>query len=526
MVRNGNSRRYVRKRPSHRPRNPRTDGEKAIWWIEKHCRIPEGPDVGKQVLLRPWQQEILKEIYDNPAGTRRAILSFGRKNAKTSLAAFILLYHLCGDALVENSHIYSAAQSRDQAAILFGLAAKIVRLSPVLAAHVTVRDTRKELEFKQAGTKYTALSAEVATAFGLSPVLVVHDELGQVRGGRSELYEALETATAAHSNPMSIIISTQAPNDGDLLSILIDDALARNDPQTVIRLYTASPDIDPFSDDAIIAANPAFGDFQNADEVRSMAKNAKRMPAAEAGYRNLVLNQRVAASTRFVAPSVWKACGAVPEDLEGCPIYGGLDLSAVDDLTACVLIGKISDVWQVHSTFWLPQDGLVDRAKTDRVPYDMWAKKDLIKAIPGKTVEYEYVANWLRDLFERCDVQKIAFDRWNFVNLKAWLLKSGFSDEKLAEHFVEFGQGFQSMSPALRELEAAILNGKLAHGNHPVLTMCADNAVVQTDPAGNRKLSKSKSVRRIDGMVALAMAFGVANHEMSKPPEYEMFVLA
>ena len=104
---------------------------------------------------------------------------------------------------------------------------------------------------------------------------------------------------------------------------------------------------------------------------------------------------------------------------------------------------------------------------------------------------------------------QLGFDRWNFKHLKPWLVKAGFSDDEL-ERFVEFGQGFQSMSPALRDLESDLLNEKIAHGDHPVLNMCAANAVVQTDPSGNRKLAKHKSNGRIDGMVSLAMAKSIA----------------
>jgi phage terminase large subunit-like protein len=286
-------------------------------------------------------------------------------------------------------------------------------------------------------------------------------------------------------------------------------------------------EIDPFSEEAIKLANPAYGDFQNASEVRAMAANAKRMPASEAGYRNLVLNQRISASTRFIAPSVWTACGGKPEEFDSdTPVYAGLDLSAANDLTACVMIGQVDGVWQVHSTFWLPADGLAERSKTDRVPYDMWAKQGFLQTVPGSSIEYEYVARWLRDQFDRYRIVKIAFDRWNFSSLKAWLLKSDFDERKITEHFVEFRQGFQSMSPALRELESLILNSKMAHGNHPVLTMCADASVVVTDPQNNRKLSKQKSTRRIDGMVALAMAVGIANLEEVKEPSFEMFVLS
>src|SRR5262249_46803869 len=156
------------------------------------------------------------------------------------------------------------------AAILFSLAAKVVRLSPELSAYVTIRDTAKHLVCDELGTLYKALSAEASTAYGLSPVFIVHDELGQVKGPRSELYEALETATAAQEAPLSIIISTQAPNDSDLLSVLIDDALAGHDPRVVISLYAADEKLDPFSEEAIRMANPAFGDFQNADEVLAM----------------------------------------------------------------------------------------------------------------------------------------------------------------------------------------------------------------------------------------------------------------
>src|SRR5690606_13694670 len=161
-----------------------------IRWIEEYCRVPEGRMVGQRVKLRKWQCHEIKRIYDNPAGTRRAILSFGRKNGKTALSAFLLLLHLCGLRERPNSQLFSAAQSRDQAAILYSLASKVVRQWPDLSAVVTPRDTAKQLFCEELGTLYRALSAEPATAYVLSPVFIVHDELGQVRGPRSELYEA------------------------------------------------------------------------------------------------------------------------------------------------------------------------------------------------------------------------------------------------------------------------------------------------------------------------------------------------
>src|SRR5215813_2724682 len=312
-----------------------------IKFIEACCYIPEGRLVGKKLKLFDWQKDLIRLIYDNPHGTRRAIISMGRKNAKTSLAACLLLAHLCGPPAKSkpNSQLYSAAQSRDQAGIIFSLAAKMVRMNPALARIVTIQETAKSLICTELGTRYRALSADATTAYGLSPQLVIHDELGQVRGPRSPLYEALETATGAQENPLSIIISTQAPTDADLLSVLIDDALAGNDPHTVVKLYTAPADLDPFDEATIRLANPAFGTFLNAREVLAMAADAKRMPSRELEYRNLILNQRVEVSSPFVSPAVWKACSGPVDPLDGIPVYGGLDLSAVSDLTALVLIG-------------------------------------------------------------------------------------------------------------------------------------------------------------------------------------------
>ncbi|OBQ83208.1 terminase [Mesorhizobium sp. WSM3873] len=514
--------------PEHRlGSGPESRAERNIRWIESFCRVPEGKDIGKPIKLRDWQRDDLRKIYDNPHGTRLAIISFGKKNGKTSLAGCLLLLHLCGPEAIPNTQLPSTAQSKEQAAVLFNLAAKMVRLNPVMDRAIVIRDANKQLHCPGLGTLYRALSADASTAHGQSPIFAVHDELGQVRGPVSELYNAIENAMGAHDAPMSVIISTQAPNDGDLLSILIDDALAGHDPHTVISLYSADMAADPFSVEALQQANPAFGDFLNADEIRKQAENAKRLPSQEPLFRNYTLNQRVEASSPFISRGAWSDCsGPVLDDFKGRPVYGGLDLSEVSDLTALVLVAPVDGVWNVKPTFWLPGANIREKARADRVPYDVWAKEGHLQTTPGPTVDYEYIADELAAIFDRLDVRKIAFDRWNWRHLKPWLSKVGFTDAQLEGDkavFEPMGQGFQSMSPALRDLESVILNRKLAHGHHPVLGMCAANATVQIDPAGNRKLSKQKSHGRIDGMVALAMAMSVAStHTEAPAPKYQM----
>lgn len=490
-----------------------------IIWLEKYCRIPEGQHVGKPLKVAPFMREDFRAIYDNPHGTRRAIITRGRKNAKTTESAMIALLHCCGPEAKPNSQLFSAAQSRDQAAVLFKLAAKMIRLSPELNAVCTIRDTAKEIFCPELGTLYKALSADASTAYGLSPALSIHDELGQVKGPTHSLYEALETATAAQGSPLSIIISTQAPDDNDLLSVLIDDAMTGADPRTVLRMNAAPDHLDPFSEEAIRAANPAFDLFMNKAEVLAMAADAKRMPSRQAEYENLVLNRRVAANSPFVSRIVWNACGGpVADDFDGLDVFAGLDLSETSDLTAFVIGARIDGVFHVKPTFWLPKEGLAEKSRSDRTPYDLWAKQGFLETTPGKSVQYEHVAERLYEMHERYRFRKIAFDDWNFKHLKPWLQRAGFTDEEIDGEagalFEPFRQGFRSMSPALRTLESLLLNQQMAHAGHPVLTMCAANATVITDTTGNRKLSKAKSHGRIDGMVALAMMAAVAGADV------------
>lgn len=504
--------------------DPRTRAERIIDWIEGNqsdwnsfsgLRVPEGKFVGQPIVLRDWQKADIIKVYDNPHGTRQAIESYGRKNAKTTKAAMLLLVHLVGPEAQPNSQLYSAAQSRDQAALLFNLASKMVRMSPELLEYVQIRDSTKQLYCPDLGTLYRALSADAPTAYGLSPVFAVHDELGQVRGPRSELYEAIETGASAHDNPLSIVISTQAPTDDDLLSRLIDDALEGHDPTTVVSLYTAPKDLDPFCEETIRLANPAFGDFQNAKEILRQAESARRMPSREAEYRNLILNQRVEANNPLIPVTVWASNGGEPESWGPC--YGGLDLSETRDLTAFVLVSPVNGLAGVRPRFWLPGEGLEDRARQDRVPYDLWHKQGFLEATPGRSVEYEWVALEIAKAFESMDLRKVAFDRYNMRHLRPWLVKAGLSESFIDERFVEFGQGYQSMSPAIRTLEAMLLSEKLRHGMHPVLTMCAANAIAKMDEAGNRKLDKKKSTGRIDGIVALTMALSLAAENMTDP---------
>jgi phage terminase large subunit-like protein len=282
-------------------------------------------------------------------------------------------------------------------------------------------------------------------------------------------------------------------------------------------------DADPWIEETWKLANPALGDFMNTSIVREMANTAKSMPSAEASFRNLILNQRVDAAAGFIPPEVWKACGGEPDLslFEDRPVYAGLDLSAKNDLTALVAVCEDGDgFWHVMPEFWCPREGIRERSERDRVPYDMWARQGCLNATPGRVIDYEFVAREIQRLHERMYIEALEFDRWRIGDLMRELRSIGVDawidgqDEPISGglRLVQHGQGFRDMNPAVERLEDLLAEGRLRHGMHPVLTMCASNVRVQQDPSGNRKFDKIKSTGRIDGIVALAMALNGAGH--------------
>ena len=487
-----------------------TRGEKVIAFIERYCLVPEGAHVGKPIILADFQKKFILDIYDNPAGTRSAYLSIARKNGKTGLIAGMVLAHLVGSEAKLNSQIVSGAQSREQAAQVFNYASKMVMLSPKLSEIIRIVPSGKKLIGLPLNVEYKALSAEAKTAHGLSPVVAILDEVGQVRGAQDDFIDAITTAQGAHDSPLLLAISTQAADDADLFSIWIDDAIASKDEKIVCHVYSSPKDAGLMDGDGWKAANPALGVFRSYDDLAEQAKKAVRMPSSENTFRNLCLNQRVSTVSPFISRDVWKSCGGQVLEFGDTPVFAGIDLSARTDLTALIIIGKIMGVWHVKSLFWTPENGLIDRSKRDRQPYDLWVKQGYMQTTPGATVDYEYVAHDMAEIFTQLNVQGIAYDRWRID-----LMRREFDKIGLELPLFEFGQGFKDMSGAIDSLEAELLNGRVAHGSHPVLTMCAANAVIAKDPAGNRKLNKHKATGRIDGIVAMAMAFGAASKQDS-----------
>ena len=483
-----------------------TRGERVCAFIERYCIVSEGDLIGKPIKLEPFQRNFILSVYDNPVGTRRGFLSIARKNAKTATIACLLLAHIVGPEAVFNSRIISGATSRDQAAEVYNYASKMVQLSPELSKLTRIIPSKKMIIGLTRNVEYMAVSAEGKTAHGKSPVLAILDEVGQVRGPQSDFVDAIITAQGAYDNAMLFAISTQAPNDADLFSIWLDDARQSQDPRIVCHVYEAPKDADVLDKKGWYAANPALGKFRSLKDVEEQAERAARMPSFEPTFRNLVLNQRVEMAAPFVSRNVWMLNSHEVDEsvFYEHPTYVGLDLSAKNDLTAMVMMAWNGERWHVKPIFWTPEKGLRERAKRDRAPYDIWEKEGFLRALPGASIDYEAVGREIADSLDGVNVQAVAFDRWRFD-----ILQKELNDLGVELPLTPFGQGFKDMAPAIDTLETLLLNEQVAHGAHPVLTMCMANAKIEQDAAGNRKLNKQKATGRIDGAVAFAMAAGV-----------------
>lgn len=354
-------------------------------------------------------------------------------------------------------------------------------------------------------------------------MLAIVDELGQVRGPQDDFFDAIDTALGAYKDAMLFVISTQAASDADLLSVLIDDYRENRDPHTVCHVHEAKdPDCDVEDREAWQQSNPALGIFRSEEDLRKLAEKAKRMPSFENSFRNLNLNQRCETTNPLISRGVWIANSFEPDPraFRESPVYAGLDLSSRTDLTSLVLAAFWEGRWHVKPYFWTPEVGINERSRTDRQPYALWAKNGLLRTTAGAAVDYDEVAKQMREIFAECpQLRAVAFDRWRMDVMKKALERINFTSLPL----VPFGQGFKDMSPAIDELESELMNDRVSHGNHPVLTMCAANAVAVKDEAGNRKLDKRRATGRIDGISSLAMALGIAAAEKRDDPTYQVF---
>ena len=483
----------------------------AVAFIESLCHT-KGTWAGKRFELMDWQEQIIRDLFGilKPNGYRQfntAYIEIPKKNGKSELAAAVALLLTCGDG-EQRAEVYGAAADRQQASIVFDVAADMVRMCPALNKRVKILASQKRLIYEPTNSFYQVLSAEAYSKHGFNVHGVVFDELHSQPNRK--LYDVLTKGSGdARMQPLFFLITTAGTDTHSICYEVHQKAQdiidgRKIDPTFYPVIYGADDTEDWTSPKVWKKCNPSLGETIGMDKVKTACESAKQNPGEENSFRQLRLNQWVKQAVRWMPMDKWDKCAfAVNEEqLQGRVCYGGLDLSSTTDITAFVLVFPPldeEDKYIILPYFWIPEDTLDLRVKRDHVPYDVWERQGYLQTTEGNVVHYGYIEKFIEELGKKFNIREIAFDRWGAVQMVQNLEGMGFT-------VVPFGQGFKDMSPPTKELMKLTLEQKLAHGGHPVLRWNMDNIFIRTDPAGNIKADKEKSTEKIDGAVATIMA--------------------
>jgi phage terminase large subunit-like protein len=514
-------------------------------------RHSKGEWAGQPLVLEPWEKFITWCLFgwkrarhprwviekngqrEDSGGTRRfrtAYLGVARKNGKSTWGAGIMLYLTFADEKPggePGAECYSAATKRDQARIVHGEAVRMVKKSAVLRKHgvITYKDN---LHCPERDQKFEPLGADSDSMDGLNIHAALIDELHAHK--TRAVWDVLETATGSRRQPMIIAITTSGTDrqsvcwekheyTRQVLEEIVED-------DSWFGIVYALDDGDDWRDERVwIKANPNLGVSKKFTDMRTKAERAKSMTSALNAFLQKELNVWVHGETKWMNMTEWRLCSgpvdalALPEAMAGRPCWSGLDLSTSVDITALVHVFPPladGDPWSVICRFWIPEDNLLERCKNDGVPYDTWRNEGYLEATPGNVIDYDWIFEQVEQDAEQFQIMEIPFDRWGASSVVQTL-------EKMSLKVIQFGQGYQSMSPPMKEMERLVASHKIAHGNNPVLTWMADNLIALMDPAGNIKPDKKKSKEKIDGMVALLMGLdrGLRNQGEAGPSVYE-----
>ena len=485
--------------------------DRAVTFIENLCHT-KGKWAGTPFWLLPWQEQLIRDIFGivKPDGNRQfrtAFVEICKKVGKSELAAAVALYLLYADN-EPSAEVYGAAADRQQASIVFDVAKQMVEMSPALMKRSKLMGaTKRIVNYSNAGY-YQVLSAEVGGKHGFSVSGLVFDEI-HTQPNR-QLYDVLTKGSSdARQNPLHFIITT-AGNDRhsiayELHTKAVDILEGRRvDPTFYPVVYGLKDDEDWEDEENWYKVNPSLGYTVDIERLRDAYREAKQNPADEITFKWLRCNMWVSSTVAWIPDAIYMRGNESIDaaSLEGRDCYAGLDLSSTGDITALVLIFPPRDENEKYVLlpyFWIPEETIPRRVKANSVPYDIWEKQGYIMSTEGNVIHYDFIEKFIIYLSEKYHILEIAVDRWNATQMIQNLEGEGFT-------IVPFGQGFSSMSAPTKEFYRLLMEGRIIHGGNPVLRWMAGNVVIDTDPAGNIKVTKAKSKEKIDGIVAAIMA--------------------
>lgn len=496
--------------------------DRAVKFIENLCHT-KGKWAGKRFWLLPWQEQLIRDIFGiiKPDGYRQfrtAFVEICKKVGKSELAAAVALYLLYADN-EPSAEVYGAAADRQQASIVFDVAKQMVEMSPALLKRSKLMTATKRIVNYGNSGYYQVLSAEVGGKHGFSVSGLVFDEI-HTQPNR-QLYDVLTKGSSdARQNPLHFIITTAGTDRHSIAYELHTKAVdilegRRVDPTFYPVVYGLKDDEDWEDEANWYKVNPSLGYTVDIERLRDAYREAKQSPADEVTFKWLRLNMWVSSTVAWIPDAIFMK-GNEEIDLpalEGRDCYGGLDLSSTGDITALVLMFPPRDEDEKYILlpfFWVPEETIPQRVKAASVPYDIWEKQGYLLSTEGNVIHYDFIEKFINDLAEKYHIVEIAVDRWNATQMIQNLEGDGFT-------MVPFGQGFASMSGPTKDFYRLLMEGQIIHGGHPVLRWMAGNVVVDTDPAGNIKVTKAKSKEKIDGIVAAIMALDRCIRNQTEP---------
>lgn len=505
--------------------------EKVKKFIEQYCTYSSGEWAGKPFRLLPWQwDELIKPLFGttNEKGLRQyrtAYVEIPKKNGKTELVAAIGLYMLTNDGEY-GAQVYCAAADREQASLVYQAASSMVRNSGELTEYLKCLDSRKEIRYPRKNSFLKVLSSESYTKHGINPSCVIVDEIHAHPNG--ELYEILTAGTDyARRQQVVLVITTAGIYDKNSIWWKLRTKAQQvhagtvKDPRFLPVLYLADPEKDSPDDEEVWKrVNPSLGQIFSLDKIRADYNEAKQNPIDFQNFLRFRLNIPIKQLSRWMPMSAWDKCGGEIdiESLKGRECYGGLDLSSKLDLTAFVLVFPPiaeGEPFIVVSKFYVPFDSITERSRSDRVNYNVWENYGYITATPGNVIDMAFIEKDVIQASMDYKLMEVGFDPWGASDIATRL----YNDHMIK--MVEMRQGTKTLSEPAKDLLVHVMKGQINHGNHPVLRWCADNLVMIQDASENVRPDKEKATDRIDGMVALIMAWGRAMFTETKPSKYE-----
>ena len=480
-------------------------------------KLAEGEHAGKPFLLQPWQKFIQGSLFgwkraDGFRRFRHAYIEIGKGNGKSPMAGGTALYMLCADGEA-GAHCYAAATSLEQADELYRDAVNMVEASPALRKRLTLSGKRKVFNIADVatGSFFRKVSAEHR---GLDGKRIHFAALDEVHEAVAIVVNKISKGTKGRRQPLIYEITNSGYNRESICWDHHDysrQILEGHKSDDEWFAYVCELDKnDDWRDERVwIKVNPNLGVSVGLDYLRKEVRQAAGIPSQENITKRLNFCIWTEHKVQWLPLDTWDACGSLPVDpdsLKGQPCYGGLDLALTRDLSAFVLIFPPTagrDYWAVLAWFWLPADDLKSRCDRDHAPYDVWARQGFITLTPGNVTDHDFIETRILDLSKQYEIAELAYDPSRAVQLITHLQEAGLS-------LVDYPQHCTSMNAPVQLMEKLLLEKKLAHGNNPVLRSNCANAVTVANSNGNVKFDKGKATGRIDGMTAMANAFGRA----------------